>query len=89
MNNEKEITAVDWFAIEEDKLFTQYQNGFFNIEKYILYKHKLRRHCRLMEKEQLRNTFYKDRLTADVEIGLPINWEFEQFYKETYENEQQ
>ena len=37
-----------------------------------------------MEKEQLRKTYYKDRLTVEGEMGIPFDFEFEQYYKETY-----
>lgn len=58
------------------------RNAVDRFKEFILSKKSL---YKQIEKEQLSNAFYKDRLTADIEIGLKVNWEFEEYYKQTYE----
>ena len=72
-------TAVSWL-ISELKKSKDFQRVINEVNQSSTAVRDILKEAEDMEKEQLEITFYKDRLTADVEIGLPINWEFEQYY---------
>lgn len=51
----KEQSSVEWYANEEDKLFTSYQKGFMSTAKYILFKYKLREQAKAMHTKEITN----------------------------------
>lgn len=70
-------TAVEWYANEEDKLFTSYQKGFMSTARYILLKYKLREQAKAMHKEEI----IKSWMATDNELQRIAA---EQYYNETY-----
>lgn len=58
MSNNKK-SSVEWYANEEDKLFTSYQKGLMSTAKYILFKYKLRDQAKEMHKEEIIEFAYK------------------------------
>ena len=52
MSNNKQ-SSVEWYANEENKLFTSYQKGLMSTAKYILFKYKLREQAKAMHKEEM------------------------------------
>ena len=78
MSNNKQ-SSVEWYANEEDKLFTSYQKGLMSTSKYILFKYKLREQAKQMHKEEIINaTIYGDKFEGCY--GL----DSEQHYNETF-----
>lgn len=51
MSNNKQ-SSVEWYANEEDKLFTSYQKGLMSTAKYILFKYKLLEQAKAQHKKE-------------------------------------
>ena len=80
MSNNKQ-SSVEWYANEENKLFTSYQKGLISTAKYILFKYKLREQAKAMHKQENLQTWLHCLTEND-----PIT--FEDYYNETFNNEQ-
>ena len=57
MSNNKK-SSVEWYANEENKLFTSYQKGLMSTAKYILFKYKLREQAEAKHKEEIMEAHY-------------------------------
>lgn len=69
-------TAVEWLI---DQLHNKgFGNCVIDIPK------ELREQAKEMEKEQMWHFYYLDRLTADVEIGKEVGWDFEEEYNKKF-----
>lgn len=84
MSNNKQ-SSVEWYANEEDKLFTSYQKGLMSTAKYILFKYKLREQAKAMHKEEIINAnFDGQRLHAKSVTNLMMEDNAEQYYNEIF-----
>ena len=83
MSNNKQ-SSVEWYANEENKLFTSYQKGLMSTAKYILFKYKLREQAKAMHETEHFNTWWHG-----ISENEPIT--FQHYYNETFggNNEQQ
>ena len=72
------MSALDWFFNELQK-----EIGFVHMKYWdkILEKYK---EAKILEKEDMSYFYYLERLTADVEIGKDVGWDFEEEYKKKY-----
>lgn len=88
MSNNKQ-SSVEWYANEEDKLFTSYQKGFMSTARYILLKYKLREQAKAMHKEEHGQTWDKslDNLKARGMNEMRAYTDFDEYYNETFEDE--
>ena len=82
MSNNKQ-SSVEWYANEENKLFTSYQKGLMSTAKYILFKYKLREQAKAMHKEEMEQTYFDG---WHRNIGNRDE-DFEQYYNETFGGE--
>jgi hypothetical protein len=83
MTNNKQQTAVDWFAIEIGKLFAQYHARKINIIEFHLKRFELEEQAKEMEKEQIITAWGYGWLN-DYKSDDDVKDSAEQYYNETY-----
>ena len=84
MTNNKQQTAVEWFAMEMGKLFAQYHGKIICIGEFHKKRFELEEQAKEMEKERIETAYNKGTVHGIdyPESTLPITGE--QYYNETY-----
>ena len=85
MTNNKQ-SSVEWYAKQEDELFTSYQKGFLNTARYILLKHRFLEQAKAMHKEEIEKVsedWWNEGASYMYDGQRKYN-SFEQYYNETF-----
>jgi hypothetical protein len=83
MSNNKQQTAVEWFANESWQLKVQLDNQEISVDEYAVSYVRLLYKAKEMEKEQIINSFWNGDNT-DCTSEQNIEEFAEQYYNETY-----
>jgi hypothetical protein len=83
MTNNKQQTAVEWFANESWQLKVQLENEEISVDEYAVAYVRLLYKAKEMEKKQIINSFWNGD-NADCTSEQNIEEFAEQYYNETY-----
>ena len=83
MTNNKQQTAVEWFANESWQLKVQLENEEISVDEYAVFYVRLLYKAKEMEKKQIINSFWNGD-NADCTSEQNIEEFAEQYYNETY-----
>jgi hypothetical protein len=78
-------TAVDWFAVEVDKLVADLQKGKIQPSEYLIGFFKLREKAKKKERKQIKEAYDIGLITPfDYDWGKRETKDAKQYYTETY-----
>jgi len=83
MTNNKQQTALEWFANESWQLKVQLDNQEISVDEYAVFYVRLLYKAKEMEKKQIINSFWNGD-NADCTSEQNIEEFAEQYYNETY-----
>jgi len=77
----KKQTAVEWLIKSLEKHEHDFEKGFTSLDDYIINVKWVKDQAKTLEKEQIKNAYDQMRCVGNCENG-------EQYYNETYKNNQ-